>query len=170
MRIKKLIKSEEELIRFAAKFIFPDEKIWREDDLPILEPFFEYSSGKMDRNMDEREKAGYLYYEKCREDYADELFDIRDSVANLNLTNICNAFFIEVPNMDCWDHDDDGNEIDEEGNIMPPFDIKHLKVEEEWKEELKYPLVLIGAVDSDFDRSGPMAMISIDFVCLEDFE
>jgi hypothetical protein len=71
--------------------------------------------------------------------------------------------------MDCYDHDDNNNMLDEEGNIIPPDSVDNVKVEE-WVDELTYPLMLLEWIENDSDRVGNYSTICVETVCLKEFE
>lgn len=172
MRIKKLIKSEHELIDYAWQFIswkIEDKQVWKDEDLPILQPFFDKQQIGRDYKFNEEQKKGYDLYVRRMEEYAREEFEIRDSVEQMGIDILCESFFLKPISLDCWDYNDEGEEIDEQGNVVEPLSKKSLEIDEDWKKDLTFPLVLVGSISSDYDRLGPVSMISIDFVELKDF-
>jgi hypothetical protein len=172
MRIKQLINSEQELIDYAWRFIswkIEDKQVWKDEDLPILQPFFERQAKGGDYKFTEEEGRGFDRWQLARKEYADEEFEIRDACQQIDIGNLCDAFFLKQLDMECWDYNDNGDEIDEQGNIVPPLSKNSLEIDEDWKKELTFPLVMVGSISSDFDRMGPVAILSIDFVELKDF-
>ena len=176
MRIKKLFKTESEFLDYAWSFINLDEnKIWREEDLPKLQPYFDMSNNRPDKSkISETEWAtlreSMNHYDKCKEEYAGELFEIRDSIAQFSTDKLAEFFFLEPIAMDCYDYDEDGNELDRDGNIMPPLSRETIKIAEDWKEEMTFPLYFVGWIDSSWDRFGSVAMAFSEFVTLKEFE
>lgn len=170
MRIKKLFKTESEYLDYAWSFInFDKNKIWREEDLPKLQPFFDFCDDPNKKPSLQDCKECLEFYEKCKREYADELFEIRDSIANFRIEELEEFFFLEPIDMNCWDYDKDGNEIDEEGNIIPPISRDTIKINSEFKKEIKFPLYFVGWIDSGFDRSGDFRMAYSEFVCFAEF-
>ena len=172
MRIKKLFKTESEYLDYAWSFInFDENKIWREEDLPKLQPFFDFTENhrgdSYELNTEERES--FEYYTKCKE-YADELFEIRDSIDGVRINELIEFFLLQHIDMNCYDTDEDGNDIDEDGNIMPPLSRETLKISEDWKDEMTFPLVFVGMISSSFDRYGDVRMAFSDFVSLKDYD
>ena len=176
MRIKKLFKTESEYLDYAWSFMsFDENKVWREEDLPKLQPYFNLRRDRPDKSkLSENEWAALResmnHYDKCKKEYADELFEIRDSIAQFAIDKLAEFFFLEPIAMDCYDYDEDGNEIDEDGNIMPPTSRETIKIAEDWKEEITFPLYFVGWIDSGCDRYGKVRMAFSDFVSLKEFE
>jgi hypothetical protein len=161
---------------YAWSFINLDEnKIWREEDLPKLQPYFDMSNNRPDKSkLSENDwailKESMNHYDKCKEEYAGELFEIRDSIAQFSTDKLAEFFFLEPIAMYCYDYDEDGNEIDEDGNIIPPLSRETIKIAEDWKEEMTFPLYFVGWIDSGFDRFGSVRMSFSEFVTLKEFK
>jgi hypothetical protein len=176
MRIKKLFKTESEYLDYAWSFInFDEKKIWREEDLPKLQPYFDMYKNRPDKSkLSENEwaalKESMNHYDRCKEEYADELFEIRDSISQFDIRELSEFFFLEPIETDCWDYDEDGNEIDEDGNIIPPTTRESIKISEEWKDEMIFPLYFVGHINCDSDRLGKFRIGYSEFVTLKDFE
>jgi len=174
MRIKKILRNKEELFDFAWEFINIDNKeVWKPEDKKIIQPFFDYSNysnGRPERKMNEAECAAFDHYTKCREEYADRAFEIRDAVKQIDPETLYSFFLLEPPIMECWDFDENGNDIDEQGNIIPPESREGLRLIEDLVEEVSFPLCLVGVLISDSDRLGNIAMCFSQIVTLKDFE
>ena len=176
MRIKKLFKTESEFLDYAWSFLnFDENKIWREEDLPKLQPYFDMCNNRPDKSkLSENEwaalKESMNHYDRCKEEYADELFEIRDSISQFDIDELSEFFFLEPVETDCWDYDEDGNEIDEDGNIIPPTTRESIKISEEWKHEMIFPLYFVGHINCDSDRLGKFRIGFSEFVTFKDFE
>ncbi len=173
MRIKKLFKTESEYLDYAWSFMsFDENKVWREEDLPKLKPFFDFEKKHRGDSykLNEEEKESFKYYKKCHEEYAKNLFEIRDSIHGFSPDELEGFFLLEPIEMNCYDYDEDGNDIDEDGNIIPPLSRETIKIAEDWKEEMTFPLYFVGWIDSGFDRLGSVRMSFSDFVSLKEFE
>ena len=173
MRIKKLFKTESEYLDYAWSFInFDKNKIWREEDLPKLKPFFDFTDEHCGESYEfnDEEKESFLYYKKCSKEYANELFEIRDSIDGFSVDELAEFFLMQHIDMNCCDTDEDGNDIDEDGNIIPPLSRETLKISEDWKDEMTFPLVFVGVIDCGFDRLGSVRMAFSDFVSLKDYD
>lgn len=173
MRIKKLFKTESEYLDYAWSFLNLDvNKVWREEDLPKLKPFFDFEKRHRGEShaLNEEERESFNYYNKCYEEYAKELFLIRDSIHGFPPDQLAEFFLLEPIEMNCYDYDDDGNEIDEDGNIIPPLSRETIKIAENWKEEMTFPLYFVGWIDSSWDRFGDVRMSYSEFVSLKEFE
>ena len=177
MHIKKLFKTEEEYLDYAWLFMsFDENKIWKEEDLPKLQLFFdvrEYDIPASD-NMSEKDLTAFresmAHYHKCSEEYANELFEIRDAIRQFSINKLAEFFLLEKIEMDCYDSDENGNDLDEEGNIIPPISRETIKIADDWKEKVIFPLIFVGYIHSGFDRFGKSAVAMSDFVSLKDFE
>jgi hypothetical protein len=177
MRIKKLFKTESEYLDYAWSFLnFDENKVWREEDLPKLQPFFDFDKirhkietedGSFKKYWTPEIDAGYKHYQKCKQEYADALFEIRDSIAQFSTDKLAEFFLLESIAMDCYD--EDGNEIDEDGNIIPALSRETIKIAEDWKEEMTFPLYFVGWIDSSWDRFN-VAVAFSEFVSLKEFE
>lgn len=169
MRIKKLFKTESEYLDYAWSFInFDENKIWREEDLPKLQPYFDMYKNRPDKSkLSENEwaalKESMNHYDRCKEEYADELFEIRDSISQFGIRELAEFFFLEPIETDCWDYDEDGN-------IIPPTTRESIKISEEWKDEIIFPLYFVGWIDSSWDRFGDLKVMFSEFVSLKEFK
>jgi hypothetical protein len=173
MRIKKLFKTESEYLDYAWSFInFDENKIWREEDLPKLQPFFDYQEKYRGNShkFNDNEKESFDYCQKCKQEYADELFEIRDSIYGFSVEELVELFLLQHIDTNCYDTDEDGNDLDEDGNIIPPLSRETIKIAEDWKEEMTFPLVFVGMISSSFDRFGGVRIAYSDFVSLKEFE
>lgn len=166
MTIKKLFKTESEFLDYAWSFIsFDENEIWREEDLTILQPFFDYRDGLMSPEV----KRGFDLWIKRRDEYADELFNIRDALSNHDRYDLYNFFFLKEPRKDCWDYNENGEDIDEEGNVLENDETReNLKFISDI--DIQFPLIFIGWVDSGFTRAGEEKVMFSDWVSLDDFE
>jgi hypothetical protein len=170
MTIKELIKDEAAHLDFVWFLIeAKDGDIWKKEDLPKLEPFFKYSKGDRKRLMTPEESAAFDFYDKCSKEYANLRTEARNALGAFDIEQIAEFLGLEEIEMNCWDYDEDGNDIDEDGNIIPPTSRETIKVAKWFLEEYSYPLIIVGAIDSGWDRSGDFKMACIDFVCLSDF-
>ena len=143
--------------------------MWTPEDQILLAPFFAWSAkGEYGPKTEEELKASSRFLE-AREEYADAIFEQRDAVEQIDIGVLCEQFGIKEICMECWDYDEEGNEIDEAGNIMPPPSREILELDKELWTDLEFPLVVVGHMSSSFDRLGNIATIGIDFVTLKDF-
>lgn len=152
MDIHKKFNSLQEYTDFFLELISwkSHKSLWKESDLPLLEPFFDFSNNRHLNNgpMTEEQKLSFDHYLKCRKDYADENVDMRDSIIGVNEYNLADAFcFKEIE--------------DEDGNVL------EYVLEDN---DLEFPLVVTGYIDSDYDRSGSTSVCVIRFVTLKDFK
>jgi hypothetical protein len=173
MRIKKLFKTESEYLDYAWSFMsFDENKIWREEDLPKLQPYFDFEEKHCGNShkLNKKEKESFDYCQKCKHEYADVLFEIRDSIRGFPIDQLAEFFLLEHIEMDCYDTDEDGNDIDEDGNIIPPISRETIKISSDWKEEMTFPLYFVGWIDSSWDRFGDVRMSFSEFVSLKEFK
>jgi hypothetical protein len=120
--------------------------VWREEDRPILETFFNWSISK-NYPMPEDVKPSFDHWIKCREEYANDLFDIRDSLIHVDEYSLAEAFGFEP--------------IESEDN-----EIEHYELQTNHT----YPLIITGFIDSGWDRGGNSSVCIVRFVYLKDFE
>ena len=141
------------------RFKCGDDSIWREEDLPKLQPFFKYSDkchGNF-RAMTQDEKDSFYYYEKCRKEYNDELTEKRDSVLYIDENTLIKSFGYELPS----DEDENGDEIDIEIDADTPLKSAI---------DLTYPCVCVNWLESGYDRYSSTGICAIDYVELKDFK
>ena len=132
--------------------------LWREEDLPKLEPFFKYSDecrGHF-RPMTQEERDSFAYYKKCDEEYADDLSKKRDAVDYIDINTLIKTFGYKMPS----DEDENGNEIDVEFDEDIPLKSTI---------DLTYPCVCVNWIKSDMDRMGKTSICAIDYVELKEF-
>lgn len=147
MEIHKKINSKEEYIEYFKYLLTRKniEDVWKDEDRPILEPFFNWSISK-NYPMPEEVKPSFDHWVKCREEYANDLFEIRDSLMHIDEYTLAEAFGFEPI------------ENEEEEIEDYELDIKHT-----------YPLIVTGFIDSSWDRGGKSSACIIRFVYLSDF-
>ena len=149
MIIKKLIQSKEDWLKFVKEgFIshkLGDGDVWKKEDLPKLQAFFNVKSSS--RSLTAEEHASFMHYQKCREDYADALFDLRDCLSGFHVEEL-------VDYLGCyWD-------VPEE--TEDDYNIEELKVNEDFNQE--FPAVVVIVINSDTDRLGDVRMFFMEFV------
>ena len=110
----------------------------------------------------DEEKQSFDYCQKCKQEYADKLFEIRDSIYGFSVDELTEFFLLQHTDMNCYD-------TDEDGNIIPPLSRETLKISEDWKDEMTFPLVFVGMISSSFDRYGDVRMAFSEFVSLKEF-
>jgi hypothetical protein len=172
MRIKQLFNNQEEHLDYVWSLMnVKDDGIWNKEDLPKLAPFFKYSEiHPRERVMNEDEKASFDFYQKCSAEYADKRLEILNGVNGFEIDEIAEYFGLTPLEMSCYDTDENGNDIDEDGNIMPPVSRETITISEEFLEEYNYPLIMVGAIDSGWDRCGDFKMAYLDCVSIDDFK
>lgn len=163
MYIKQLIKDEQSYWEFVWPFIErssnPNLSLWREEDLPKLQPFFN-AQGRS-RSGDKMEwtpevKESFDYYQKCREEYGDKNTEVRDAVSQFSPEEVLDAFGYQVPEYD--DSDDDGVDYVKD---------KPLPLDKDF--DVTFPFVVVGEISSGFDRLGNIKIFAVHFVSLKDF-
>lgn len=118
MTIKELIKDEAAHLDYVWSLMDrPD--IWKEEDLPKLEPFFQYWNGDRKRPMTLEESESCDFYDKCNKEYSDRRSEINSALSSFEMEEIAEFFGLEEIETSCYDYDEDGNDIDEDGNIIP---------------------------------------------------
>jgi hypothetical protein len=144
------------------QFKCEDVKIWKDEDLPLLKPFFDYDNMryKDQRLMTEEEGKSFDHYMKCRKEYADRLFEICDSVKHCREDNILLAFGYE--------HEEDIFEDDKECYCTNPLTATNKPSKNLL--DLQYPVVAVIWIESDYDRIGKCGICCVDFVEKKEFE
>lgn len=156
MEIHKKINSKKEYIEYFQYLIAKKNstQIWRDEDLPLLQPFFDASIYKEKNSWSEEVKLSFDHYQKCREEYANELFDIRDSLDQIDECSLADAFGFNIVEID---EDDDG--------LVPIIEYEYVL-----DTNHEYPLIITGYIDSGYDRMGKSSVCIIRFVYLKDFD
>lgn len=159
MIIKKLFSNESEYLDFVWKFVRPSiNEVWREEDKPLLEPFFKASNSSpfiKPIEFSEEVKKSCDHYKKCYEEYAKELFEIKDSVRLFNRDELFSFFFLMS---------EDSYELEHYEKLSRDI----LKIDPEY--EMAFPMVFVGAIESGFDRCGNSKIAFSEFVSYTEFE
>lgn len=150
MNIKKLFQNEKEYIDYFNFLLDMKhiQSLWNPEDYPKLEPFFNASRKPKVEWTDEINNS-FDFYMKCNKDYADERSQYRDSLSNIDDYDLAYVMGFDVVT------DLDNDDAEDEYSLS---------------EELKFPLLLIGSIDSGFDRSGNFGYCSLYKVNKEDLE
>ena len=69
---------------------------------------------------------------------------------------------------DCWDTNDNGEDINEDGSVIPELTPENMELED-WVNELSFPAFAVYWIENMDDRMGKATIIAVDFVCLKDF-
>jgi hypothetical protein len=154
MEIKKLIRNEQEYIEYfeyLLGWIDGTNKLWKTEDLPKLQPYFEYSKLlAQDLNHKDLEfpAESAQFYGECCQNYCQEHREYRDAFRNINEYVLADAmgFTENVP-------DDDDQPI-------------VYSLGESFR---KFPVIIAGHVDSGFDRSGDYSACLLTLIYEEDF-
>jgi len=155
MKIKKLINSEKEYIEFVVnEFLKPcverGTSLWREEDLPTLEPFFKFSyRPRNERPMTDEEEKSYEHYKKCWEEYASDMADKESTLRGFEVDELAHYFL-------CF-----FNESASEGD---DWDLSKVEYDHEQYKAIEFPCVAVVAVDSSFDRVGDTKSFFLEFV------
>jgi hypothetical protein len=157
MTIKKLIKNEQEYVDWVRKTFLEnlgERNIWREEDLPKLEPFFKFSdSGR--GSMTEEEGKSFEHYRKCLEDYADETSTLQQILDGFSFEELLEYFVLKLDEP-C---DENGDPLSQE-----EYDLNYLAFDRENCEPITYPMVAVLFIDRSFDRVGSYKAFQLTFV------
>jgi hypothetical protein len=128
---------------------------WKDEDRPLLNPFFSFqkSSENLKRGMNTEEAESYWHYLRCRKEYADELFEIRDSLHCFSTDQLACIFGFTYGRKD----DDDENE-----------DVAEWSLDENC--DFNFPMIVVGNIEAGADRIGSYQSSGICFVSLSDFD
>jgi hypothetical protein len=163
MNIHKLVNNEQEYRDFCYKlfdYATGNEEIWRAEDLPKMQPFFDYQAKKRTDPFfpfTPEALAAYIHYEKCLREYGRAEARMRDSVSNISIDKLMEAFGFEEPEYD-------------EDNEPDFYEYEKFTLNEEFFEGLSFPMVIVADIDSDCDRAGKFQIIDVDFVCKSEFD
>ena len=100
---------------------------------------------------------------KSKSEYLEHSFPICDKLRNYQINEVYGINIV----MECYDHDENNNMLDELGNIIPASSIDNVKVDK-WVDELTYPLILLEWIDVNSDRLGSYSIICVETVCLSE--
>ena len=137
-----------------------NKSLWKEEDLPKLKPFFDFSRNKQtNKNYSgiwtDTIQDSFEYYNKCSELYGQKNAEMRDSLSRININDLISAFYFKHKYSDeeCEDNEDllNNNEI-----VLDDF-------------PYSFPLIVTGVIESGFDRIGDLSMLMIRFVSLSEF-
>lgn len=73
------------------------------------------------------------------------------------------------PVYDCWDVNENGEEVDENGNVIPEDTAENVKLAD-FINELVFPVIAVYWIEKDHDRFGKVEIIAVDFVELKEFK
>ena len=135
-----------------------DDEVWKEEDRPIIEKFWKFYD-KFGVNWKAEDwtpeaKASFEHYKKCCTEYGDDEWERKRSVQHLTEFEVAKIFLFKLKNYD------DDLEENGEYEIIPSELIK----------ELSFPLVVVGAIDSDYDRGSECSVGHIDVVSKIEFD
>ena len=151
MRIKKLFTAEQAYIDYAWSFINLGSQIWRDEDLPKLKPFFDISKSttRFEPWSDEA-KTSFDFYQKCLQEYAGDLFDIRDAIKQFSSYELLEFFQIQLSDPDGF------------------LQLQNLKILD--SANISFPFVFVGWIECGFDRTGKLKICFSEFVTEKDFQ
>lgn len=177
MQIHKLFNNMEEYKDYFWSFLKHEycihstgDGVWKEEDKPLLDPFFNYSNEtgghSKRRGMTKEEGDSFDFYMKCRKEYADEAFEKRDAIAQIDDEVLFEGFFLKYPGCLKCDRDEEDDCVDEI-TIDILKDVTFLPIE---NKEITFPLILVGTIESDRDRVGKFSYMFLDIVELKEFK
>ena len=72
-------------------------------------------------------------------------------------------------NYDCWDTNDNGENINEDGSVIPKLTPENMQLEN-WINELVFPVVAVYWIEKFDDRLGGVNITAVEFVSIDEFE
>ena len=72
-------------------------------------------------------------------------------------------------NYDCWDTNDNGENINEDGSVIPKLTPENMKLEN-WINELVFPVIVVYWIEKFDDRLGGVNITAVEFVSIDEFE
>lgn len=154
MEIKKLFVDAAEYQRWVQSLldVDPNASLWKEEDQPKLEPFFQWNarsrSGAKFAAMNAEEKASFEHYKKCSGDYGNAAAEKRDSLRQFDFEELCDIFGFELV-------DPDNDESDA------------IKLYDGFPYE--FPLLVVGYIDSGYHRGSEDKIATITIISLSEF-
>ena len=74
-----------------------------------------------------------------------------------------------VISYDCWDINGNGENINEDGSVIPKPTPENMQLKN-WVNELVFPVIAVYWIEKDCDRMGETVIIAADFVSINDFK
>jgi hypothetical protein len=100
------------------------------------------------------------------EEYRQHCFPICQEQQSLTFDEAYGLIFIRQ----CYTVDEEGNELDEEGNIIPPDTPENVGLAD-WVKELQYPIILVEWVEKIYNRkSGIYTIVCVEPVSIHEFK
>ena len=72
-------------------------------------------------------------------------------------------------NYDCWDTNDNGEDINEDGSVIPKLTPENMKLEN-WVKDLIFPVVAVYWIEKFDDILGEVNITAVKFVSIDEFE
>ena len=72
-------------------------------------------------------------------------------------------------NYDCWDTNDNGENINEDGSVIPKLTPENMQLEN-WINELVFPVIVVYWIEKFDDRLGGLNITAVEFVSIDEFE
>ncbi len=165
MYIKKLIRDEKEYWEFVYPFVFWSDNnthsLWREEDLPKLRPFFDAQSQSRGKGIawSEEIQKSFDFYKECHENYGKHNAEIRDATSQIGCYDILEAFgYDSLPDIE---YDDESTSAPEYSEAVNPSLLEDF--------DSTFPFIVIGDINSGFDRMGKTSSCFIYRVSLDEF-
>lgn len=83
--------------------------------------------------------------------------------------HLCQAFGLVTDVHSCWDVNDEGEPINEDGSVIPDPTAENLEYEQ-YINDLTFPLMVLYTYDKDWDRCGDFKVVLVEFVELKEFQ
>jgi hypothetical protein len=169
MKIKKLISSPEEHQAFAWSIlcwrVTNLESVWAKEDEALVAPYVKYINNREKRVMTSVEKEAMDHFELCKKTYVNYLQEIKDSTSDYEPDQLCEFLFVQdIKYSDsCYDEDDDGNPLDENGNIIPEKNVNDVCP----LPDISYPFIFVGEIG--YSDVTDERVLTSDKVELKDF-
>ena len=123
-----------------------DKSLWKEDDLPKLKPWFEYSNTKQGVWTNDIQNS-FEYYKECLELYGHKNVDMRNSLSQIRIEQLMDCFYFRYV---------DEEDIDNIDVVLDNF-------------PYSFPVIVTGIIESGYDRFGDISLLCIRFVSLSEF-
>jgi len=151
MEIKQLFVDADSYQRWVQSLldVSPNDSLWREEDVPKLEPFFCYQARRSPRGkMNDEESASFEHYRKCYAEYGHKAAELRDSLRQFSFEDIIDIFGFELTDPD--------NDYCDEIKLYAGF-------------PYEFPFIVTGYIDSGYSRGAEDKMAAISIISLSEF-
>lgn len=159
MIIHKRFDTPDEYKSYFLKFLKysrEDEDIFKPEDYEIIKPFFDVLKSK--DMSSQAAQYGFEHWQKCRLEYANELFEIREDCANKFSSEELATIFGFYDKNERFETDEEYLQNDEE-----------YSVEWEFGEDVEFPMIAVGRIEFNFNHRDEYKIGYLHFISKKEF-